>query len=246
MGTPKKNIKNKFQTLTSTRRRRLIFVGAAFVFIALFFNFGYFWKQLNYQLSKLSSPESVEYVQTQQRINGDLQNPSGIDGAVEIQAQAAQQHLTASNFISPLKANEIRIESIDVHAPIVYIDDLGEKAFQGALSRGVVHFPDTALPGQTGNAYFFGHSSDYWWKDSPYRNVFALLPHIRQDEIIEVTDSDGNYFKYRVTDTFVIDPSETQVLDQGNGSRTFLTLQTSYPIGTALQRFIVRADLVRE
>lgn len=139
--------------------------------------------------------------------------------------------------------NSITIPVIGVHAPIIYVDAVDTSVFSEALHRGVVHYPGTAPAGQKGNAYFFGHSSDVPGVVDPYRNVFALLPHLKLGDRITVTDEVGKQFTYVVVDTFVVTPNDLSVLDQGDGSRSLLTLQTSYPLGTAIARFIVVSEL---
>ena len=139
--------------------------------------------------------------------------------------------------------NQLAIVSLGVKAPIVYIQEKNEKAYQGALMEGVVHFPDTALPGQTGNCYIFGHSSDYIWSKGKYKSIFATLPSIKKGALINVTDQAGNLFVYEVFDSFVVSANDSSVLSQNTNGEKILTLQTSYPIGTALKRFIVKAKL---
>ena len=138
--------------------------------------------------------------------------------------------------------NFLTISSIGVKVPVVYVDQKSETVFQKALQSGVVHYPGTALPGQAGNVYIFGHSSDYAWVKSNYKSVFALLPRMKIGDMIQITDADGKIFEYRVTETKVIVPTDLSVLAQDT-SKHLLTLQTSYPVGTALKRYLVIAEL---
>ncbi len=140
--------------------------------------------------------------------------------------------------------NMLEIPALGIHAPIIYIDEKTEKAYQEALLHGVVHYPGTAKPGEAGNAYIFGHSSDYIWSPGQYKTVFAILPKISQGDLINVSDEQGRMFVYRVIEQKVVTPTDLSVLDQGGNQRKLLTLQTSYPIGTALRRYIVVAELV--
>jgi LPXTG-site transpeptidase (sortase) family protein len=140
--------------------------------------------------------------------------------------------------------NTLRIVSLGIEAPVVYVTEKSEPVYQEALRTGVVHFPDTAEPGRPGNSYIFGHSSDYVWSPGDYKTVFARLPEIEIGSEIEITDPTGQLFKYRVFETKVVGPRDLRVLDQFNYERSILTLQTSYPLGTALQRYIVVAELV--
>ncbi len=139
--------------------------------------------------------------------------------------------------------NLLQIPSLNVSAPVIYVSEKTEKVYQAALASGVVHYPETALPGELGNAYIFGHSSDLAWSKGSYKTVFALLPKIKIGDKIVISNQTGEQFTYIVTKTFVVSPSDLSVLDQFNKQKKVLTLQTSYPVGTALKRFIVQAEI---
>lgn len=140
--------------------------------------------------------------------------------------------------------NTLTIPSLSIKAPLVYITEKGEAAYQDGLQRGVVHYPGTAEVGQPGNAYFFGHSSDLPWAKGEYKTVFALLPNIALGDLVEVTDAEGHIFTYKITETKIVRPDDLSVLDQGNNERSIISIQTSYPVGTALKRFIAIGELV--
>ncbi|HCM67668.1 MAG: hypothetical protein A2898_00560 [Candidatus Kerfeldbacteria bacterium RIFCSPLOWO2_01_FULL_48_11] len=142
--------------------------------------------------------------------------------------------------------NHISIQDREIEAPVIYVDEVSEPVFQEALSRGVVHYPETPNPGEPGNPYIFGHSSDYFWKPGDYKKVFAPLVDIPLETEVRITNDKGELFIYKVIETKVVGPKDTSVLDQYNNERTMLTLQTSYPIGTALKRYIAVTELDEE
>ena len=194
----------------------MILVGAALLLIVVVMDFGLIVSELGYQVARIGS---------------------AVTGSEQVILSEQPQTDV------PLGPDELRIRVIDVRAPIVYIGDTEEATFIDALHHGVVHYPETALPGEPGNVFIFGHSSDWIGVDDPYRNVFALLPHLAVGDEIEITDAAGEVFVYIVTKTFIVSPTDLRVLDQGDGNQSLLTLQTSYPFGTALARYIVRAEL---
>jgi LPXTG-site transpeptidase (sortase) family protein len=159
--------------------------------------------------------------------------------------KSVEVDVLASQFVDNQKypTNTLQVPSLGIEAPIQYISEQTEDAYQTALQHGVVHFPGTALPGQSGNVYIFGHSSDYLWSAGDYKTIFARLPEIVNEADIFVTDDQGQRYKYQVIETKVVNPKDLSVLDQGNYQRSILSLQTSYPLGTALQRFVVIAEL---
>lgn len=139
--------------------------------------------------------------------------------------------------------DHLYIDRLRIAAPVIYITEKGEAAYQSALQHGVVHYPGTADPGEYGNVYIFGHSSDLPWAKGDYKTVFATLPNIQLGDEIDVTNVDGQVFTYVVIETKIVSPKDLSVLDQYNNERKLLSVQTSYPVGTALQRFVAIAEL---
>jgi LPXTG-site transpeptidase (sortase) family protein len=142
-----------------------------------------------------------------------------------------------------LEPNQLYIPSLDIRTPIQYVDQVDEAAFQTALQNGVVHYPGTADIGQPGNPYIFGHSSDFPTSPGGYKTVFALLPRIQNGAEIVVSGKDGTNYTYAVVDQFVAEKTDLHLLDQGEYKEKLITIQTSYPLGTALKRYIVKAKL---
>ena len=145
------------------------------------------------------------------------------------------------NFI--MEPDTLVITTLGIKVPVVYVSEEGEKFFQEALAGGVVHYPGSALPGEVGNAYIFGHSSDYVWSKGKYKTVFASLPEIQMGDEIYVSDASGKGFIYKVRASFVAKADEVSLLSQETNGGKILTLQTSWPLGTALKRWIVRAEI---
>lgn len=139
--------------------------------------------------------------------------------------------------------NTLAIPSLGITAPIQYAIQKNEVEFQKLLQKGVVHYPNTALPGQIGNMFIFGHSSDYSWSKGSYKTVLALLPKLKKGSEIKIVDNNGYIYTYISKDVLVAAPTDIQWLDQDTKGKRLLTLQTSYPIGTALKRYLVIAEL---
>jgi sortase A len=104
------------------------------------------------------------------------------------------------------------------------------------LRRAAGHISGTALPGHAGNVGIAAHRDSF----------FRPLRNIRRDDTITLTTDDGEYL-YRVVSTKIVKPSDVAVL-KADG-KEILTLVTCYPfyfIGSAPERFIVRAQRVRQ
>lgn len=165
---------------------------------------------------------------------GGLPRPSPLTSPLPVDRQSSVQR-------GP--PNTVSIPRLAITAPIQYAPDNREETFQRLLQDGVVHYPGTARPGQLGNVYLFGHSSDFTWAKGNHKTVFALLPKIKPGDSIVITDDKGVEFAYTVVSTAVVGAKDVSVLDQRGNQKKLLTLQTSYPIGTALKRFIAIAEL---
>lgn len=139
----------------------------------------------------------------------------------------------------------LRIDKLALKAPVVFSDSAAEAQIQNHLQSGVVHIPGSAMPGQTGNCYIVGHSSDYLTSRGDYKNVFARLPELTTGDVIMI-QSGHQEFLYQVLETKVVAAHNLSVLSQETGGKKLLSLQTSYPVGTAQKRFIVVASLVEK
>ena len=120
-----------------------------------------------------------------------------------------------------------RIEIDAIGLQVMILEGTGDET----LSRAVGHIPGTALPGQVGNVAIAGHRDTF----------FRPLRNIQPDDEITLTTLNGSY-RYRVDSTRVVEPEDIEVLDGSNDA--ILTLVTCYPfyfVGSAPQRFIVRA-----
>lgn len=101
------------------------------------------------------------------------------------------------------------------------------------LQLAVGHIPGTAYPGERGNIGLAGHRDTF----------FRRLRDIRGDDEIRIVAAEGT-FTYRVERTNVVRPRDTWVLNPTDNAA--LTLVTCYPftyVGSAPQRFIVRATM---
>jgi sortase A len=101
------------------------------------------------------------------------------------------------------------------------------------LRLAVGHIHGTALPGERGNVGLAAHRDTF----------FRRLGEIRQNDLVRLVTREGT-FTYTVHATGIVEPRDTWVLSQTGDSA--LTLVTCYPfryVGSAPQRFIVRAAL---
>lgn len=107
-----------------------------------------------------------------------------------------------------------------------------------------MRYPGTARPGEAGNAFIFGHSSNYPWVISEYNDVFALLNTLSTGDDI-VVYYDQKKYTYRITDRAIVDPGDTKVLSARDPKKKEISLMTCWPVGTTLERYIIFGELVQ-
>ena len=103
-----------------------------------------------------------------------------------------------------------------------------------ALRHAAGHIELTGMPGVPGNVGIAAHRDTF----------FRPLRNIRKNDIIKLTTVTAEY-SYRVVSTKVVDPGDISVLDPSEYE--ILTLVTCYPfyfVGSAPERFIVRAERI--
>ena len=143
------------------------------------------------------------------------------------------------------------IPKIGKNVPLISVSDAAlkredwktfEKDIQDALLLGTVRYPGTALPGEVGNVFVTGHSSNYPWIMSEYNAVLALLPKLDIGDEYSIYHA-GELHRYRISKKFEVSPKDISVLEQPR-DRRMSTLMTCSPIGTTLRRLILQANEV--
>jgi len=160
---------------------------------------------------------------------------SGEQPQTQLDTNQGQQQVTKA---PDLEDNHIKIETISVTAPITWRINNNEKDVQAGLANGVIHISGTASPGENGNVFITGHSSDYPWSKGKYKTVFVLLDKLVVGDTVQVKYQGTNYF-YKVTKIKVVNPDDLSVMNPT--PEPTLTLMTCTPVGTTLRRLIVSA-----
>lgn len=132
--------------------------------------------------------------------------------------------------------NSLFIPIINIKAPITWQISNNPTDVGDSLSRGIIQIKGTALPGQIGNVFITGHSSNYPWAKGDYNNIFALIGQLVVGEKIQLKYQNQNYL-YEVSSIKVVSPTDISVLQPTKDS--VLTLMTCTPVGTSLNRLIV-------
>jgi sortase A len=133
---------------------------------------------------------------------------------------------------------EVIIPKINVEIPVVYdVKTINDAAIENALESGVVHYADTAVPGQNGNLVIVGHSSNNIFNKGKYKFAFVLLSRMENGDTFYLT-KDGKRYTYQVYKKEIVKPTEVSVLASADKPAT-ATLITCDPPGTSTNRLVV-------
>jgi sortase A len=145
--------------------------------------------------------------------------------------------ITASTIST--SSPQVIIPKINVEIPVDYSEtSTNENVIENDLEGGVVHYPNTVLPGQNGNSAFFGHSSNNIFNPGKYKFAFVLLHTLVNGDTFYLTYN-NKIFVYDVIDHKVVPPTDVGVLNDTEGHQATATLITCDPPGTSINRLIV-------
>jgi sortase A len=136
------------------------------------------------------------------------------------------------------------IMGLTIEAIGIYNVPVFDSNSQWALANGVAHHPQTSLPWSPTaqrNVYLAGHRMGY--RGTWSRMIFYNLHKLDTGDEVLLKDRAGTSYRYRVSEVFVVDPTDSWVMGQVRG-RDMVTLQTCTPYPTFEKRLIVRADRV--
>ncbi len=118
-----------------------------------------------------------------------------------------------------------------------------EEAYNKVLLNGLAHFKGTGLPVSDikNNMVIYGHSAggDYYQRTKDVASVFSRLDEVKIGDEINI-NIDGQTFRYRVTTTKIVAPSDLQIVTGSYNKRT-LTLFTCFPKGSNSHRLVAVA-----
>jgi len=166
--------------------------------------------------------------------------------SLQVQNQPSQISQTAVKTIEAKtdyteKQNTIEIPKISITAPIVFSQSTDKSALMEDLDKGVVYYPGSVYPGQTGQIMILGHSAPAGWPKVKHDWVFSDLNNLEPgDEIL--IDLNNKQYTYIVKQkTIIARGAEVPTYNSENG---VLTLISCWPPGKDYQRISVQAELL--
>lgn len=166
---------------------------------------------------------------------------AGVDSATNPQSDS-KPIIIDKSYSRDMK---LSIPSIGISNIIVTpnVDSFDEKIYNATLKRGLAHFLGTAVPGDGGNSFIYGHSTVQSWfdkhQDQP-ETIFTKLEHVEIADKVEI-ERDGKILEYIVQKKKIVAPDDFKVLTGINGKET-ITLMTCWPVGIGSQRLIIIAE----
>ena len=152
------------------------------------------------------------------------------------------------NLLPP--TNRIIIPSINLDVPLVETniknyEDFNETTFDADLENWVVKYPTTPNPWEWGNSFFFGHTSQEYWKKNPYGTVFRNIPQLNPGDKIQIV-REWVLYDYKVLDTVVVRPKDVNdtYVNFWDEDKEYITLMWCYPIGRADKRMMIFAERI--
>lgn len=145
-------------------------------------------------------------------------------------------------IVDTARPGEISIPRLGVTAPITW-----SRAFatmEEDLKFGVAHHPQTPYPGERGTASIHGHSSGNW-NDGNFKTVFTKINFLEPgDEVfvsVHAVNGETRRYRFIVRSEKVYAKTDQAQFNAGDGY--FLNLSTSWPVGTARERYVVTTEL---
>lgn len=219
----------------------------------------HFWSNEVYGISDTNSSFNSEHLSAEE-------NDAQVDALIEkywstisIQQDIAtdmdhflQHNLDSYDFSFNLlpPTNRLVIPAINLDVPLVETNindykDFTESTFDDDLENGVVKYPTTPNPGEAWNAFFFGHTSQEYWKNNPYWTVFRRIPQLKANDKIQVV-WDWVLYEYKVVKTVIVKPKQVNdtYVNFWSEDKQYITLMWCYPIGRTDKRMMVFAEKI--
>lgn len=189
---------------------------------------------------------------------GDLlssSDESSISPVADPGLHIAQSDLDSFGAILGLKTERVEVQEVlpefTITVPALGIKDGKVKTgvdgtnsgiYLKVLKEAIAHFRGSALPGENGNIFLFGHSMLPILGRGTYESIFTDLPKLKKGDVIYVDYGDQT-FSYQISQTAVVDPRDVFVLRQPQ-NQELLTLMTCIPPGFGSDRFVAIAERI--
>lgn len=180
------------------------------------------------------------------QISNTISHNNAVLGSYDVYSSNLRDFVRANQWFptkpQTIAQNVMQVKEYFLSIPKVNISNAKVTVGGEDLSKSLVHYIPTSLPGEYGNVAIFGHSSlPQFYNVKDFKTIFTYLPSLNKGDKIVVKIHDVTY-EYEVYDMFVVKPDQVSVLEQKYDA-SYLTLVTCVPPGTYWNRLIVKAKL---
>jgi len=142
-----------------------------------------------------------------------------------------------------VKENSLEIPKIGVSVPLVVAKDSSQKYLDKELDRGVVIFPNSALPSEMGQTIILGHSAPPDWPKINYDGVFSRINELQEKDEIILYFNNQKYI-YNVNKKIFIEKGE-EISNNIENPGNILLIISCWPPGKNIQRIVVESTLIK-
>lgn len=212
-----------------------LLIGSGLILIA-----SVFWPIASYELFTAPSLKKQEFLNPAPALGQEGGKPDADENKGETDLTRPQNWFPTAKI--PEK-RQSRITHYNLSIPKFNIKDAVVEIGGEDLSKSLIHYPGSALPGEIGATIIFGHSMlPQFFDPTNYLAIFSLLPTLEFGDDIFLK-FDGITYTYRVIDKVEVNPDNISVLDQPYDNE-YLRLITCTPPGTYLRRGVITAALI--
>lgn len=203
------------------------------------------WPILSYELTSIKTSTKTASGLLNPLI--EMQNQEALAAAPQVVNQL--DFTKAGNWFPTANLNSISYNPTEtslytVSIPKLKIENAIVRSDTLDLSKSLIHYPDTAMPGDLGSPVIFGHSIlPQFYNPKNYMSIFSLLPSLSENDLIHI-NYDNITYTYQVTDKKEVYPTDLSPLQQQYDNKS-LKLITCVPPGLKTRRLVVTAKLLK-
>lgn len=132
----------------------------------------------------------------------------------------------------------LTIPKLDFHKQIIFPESSEPEAIDEALMGTVMHFPDSAFPGESGNVTLLAHSAPITW--GPSYRVFNEIDELEEGDTFTI-QFNNKVYRYIILNRYLVSPGE-HLPDNENQKKAYLL--TCWPPDSGYQRMVVEAKQI--
>ena len=157
--------------------------------------------------------------------------------------KSAVKPIIEAKILYTEKQNTLEIPKISISVPIVFSTSTDKNSITRDLDLGVVYYPGSVYPGQTGQIVILGHSAPPGWPKIKHAWAFSELEKLTIGDTILI-DLNNKQYTYIVKQKTIIERGSEVPASNLSESNNILTLISCWPPGKDYQRIAVEAELV--